>query len=79
MMAKRMMRRSGSEPATARSALTFRIVLASVGLVVWTAAAVVFAVRDSPVWLIVVAAVVAAVALVDLVVVVRRKVRGEPG
>jgi len=30
-----MRRRSGSEPATARSALTFRIVLASIGLVLW--------------------------------------------
>jgi hypothetical protein len=74
-----MRRRSGSEPATARSALTFRIVLASIGLVVWGTAAVVFALGDWPVAFVVVAAAGAVIALLDLVVVARRKARGEPG
>jgi ABC-type bacteriocin/lantibiotic exporter with double-glycine peptidase domain len=74
-----MERRSGTEPSTARSALTFRIVLSVVGLLVWAAAAIVFALLDWPVVLVVIAGIVAMVALVDLVVVVRRKARGEPG
>jgi len=74
-----MRRRSGSEPATARSALTFRIVLASIGLVLWGPAAVLLALGDWPVAFVVVAAAGAAIALVDLIVVVRRKARGEPG
>jgi hypothetical protein len=74
-----MRRRSGSEPATARSALTFRMVLAFIGLVLWGGAAVVFALGDWPVAFVVIAAVGAAVALADLVVVARRKARGEPG
>ena len=64
-----MRRRSGSEPATARSALTFRIVLASVGLVVWGAAAVVFALGRLAGAFVVVAAAGAVIAVVDLVVV----------
>lgn len=71
--------RSGSEPGTARSALTFRIVLSAVGLVIWTTAAIVLASADAPTLVVVVAALVAVIALVDLLVVVRRKARGEPG
>jgi hypothetical protein len=74
-----MRRRSGMEPASARSALTFRIVLASVGLVLWGPAAVLLALGDWPVVFVVIAAAGAVIALVDLVVVSRRKARGEPG
>lgn len=74
-----MRTRSGSEPATARSALTFRIVLASIGLLLWGPAAVLLALGDWPVAFVVVAAVGAVIAAIDLVVVVRRKAHGEPG
>lgn len=64
----------------ARSALTLRLVLAAFGLVVCTVFAVLaFAAADVPVVFPVVLLVLAAVALVDLVVVARRKARGEPG
>jgi len=65
--------------APARSALTLRLVLAAFGLVVCglgTAAFVVLA--DEPV-LAGILAFLAAVAVVDIVVVARRKLRGEPG
>jgi hypothetical protein len=75
----RRRRATGSEPATALSALTFRLVLASIGLVLWGGGAVLLALRGAPALLIVVAAVGAVVALVDLVVIARRKARGEPG
>jgi len=65
--------------APARSALTLRIVLATFGLVVCATGAVVLWVAEAPVALPVIAAVFALVAVVDLVVVVRRKLRGEPG
>jgi hypothetical protein len=61
-----------------RSALTLRLWLAGFGLLACTAGAVVcFAV--GVVWLAVVLVVLAAVAVVDIVVVARRKRRGEPG
>jgi hypothetical protein len=63
----------------ARSALTLRLVLATFGLVVCTVFAVLAFVADVPVVFPVVLLVLAAVALVDLVVVARRKARGEPG
>jgi hypothetical protein len=60
------------------SALTLRLWLAGFGLVVSAVgAAICFAV--GPVWLAVVLVVLAVVALVDLVVIARRKRRGEPG
>ena len=59
----------GAPPA--RSALGLRLVLASFGLVACTAGAVAFAVIDKPV-LGVVVAVLAAVAIVDIIVVIRR-------
>jgi hypothetical protein len=65
--------------APALSALTLRLVLASLGLVGFAALAVWVAVGDGPVVLVVVCAVVALGALVNLVVVARRKLRGEPG
>ncbi|MBB3082912.1 DUF6343 family protein [Geodermatophilus sabuli] len=65
--------------APAQSALTLRLVLATFGLVVCLGAAVLWLVSDLPVWPAVVLFVLAAVALVDLGVVIRRKRRGEPG
>jgi Family of unknown function (DUF6343) len=60
------------------SALTLRLWLAGFGLVFCAvAAAICFA--AGPEWLGVVFVVLAAVAVVDLVVIVRRKRRGEPG
>lgn len=61
-----------------RSALTLRLVLAGFGLVFCGVAAVITAVTG-PVWLAVVLAVLAIVAAVDIVVIIRRKRRGEPG
>jgi hypothetical protein len=63
----------------ARSALTLRLVLAAFGLVVCSAFAVLALAADAPVVFPVVLVVLAVVALVDLVVVARRKLRGEPG
>jgi membrane protein implicated in regulation of membrane protease activity len=65
--------------APAQSALTLRLVLAAFGLVVCVAGGIVLLVAGVPVWIAVVLFVLAAVALVDLVVVARRKARGEPG
>lgn len=67
----------GSPPAA--SALTLRLVLAGFGLVVCAGGAAWTAWAGGPTWWVVVLAVLAAVALVDLVVVARRKRRGEPG
>jgi Flp pilus assembly protein TadB len=67
----------GAPPA--QSALTLRLVLAGFGLVVCVAGGIVLLVAGVPVWIAVVLFVLAAVALVDLVVVTRRKARGEPG
>ncbi|WP_214367096.1 DUF6343 family protein [Pseudonocardia sp. H11422] len=66
----------GSTPA--RSALTLRAVLAAFGLLVCAAGAVV-SFRAGLTWFGVVLVVVAAVALVDLVWILYRKRRGEPG
>jgi Family of unknown function (DUF6343) len=63
----------------ARSALTLRLVLAAFGLVLCTVLGVLALGADVPVALPIVLFVLAAVALVDLVVVARRKLRGEPG
>ena len=63
----------------ALSALTLRLWLAAFGLVVCAAAAAAAAVVGAPVGWVVGMAVLAAVAVVDLVVVVSRKRRGEPG
>jgi len=62
-----------------RSALTLRLWLAGFGLVFCGVAAGVNAVAGGPVWLTVVLAVLAAAAIVDIAVLVRRKRRGEPG
>jgi membrane protein implicated in regulation of membrane protease activity len=65
--------------APAQSALTLRLVLAAFGLVVCVAGGIVLLAADVPVAFAVVLFVLAGVALVDLVVVARRKLRGEPG
>lgn len=62
----------------ARSALTLRLALAGFGVVVCALAAWVFVVVHAPVPAAVVA-LLGVVALVDLVVVARRKRHGEPG
>jgi hypothetical protein len=65
--------------ASARSALTLRLVLAAFGLVLCTVLGVLALASDvSPAYAVVLL-LLAAVALVDLVVVARRKLRGEPG
>jgi len=61
-----------------RSALTLRLWLAGFGLVFCGVGAGICFVTG-PLWLAVVLAVLAVVAVVDLAVVVRRKRRGEPG
>jgi len=70
-------RMAGAAPA--RSALTLRLVLAVFGLVVFGIGAVALAVLGEPAWEVVVVGLLAAVALVDVLVVSRRKARGEPG
>ena len=66
--------------APAQSALTLRLVLAVFGLVFCLAAGLLWLSGDDlPVWPAVVLFVLAAAAAVDLVVVARRKRRGEPG
>jgi len=65
--------------APAQSALTLRLGLAAFGLVVCTLFGVLALQADVPAFFPVALFVLAAVALVDLVVVARRKARGEPG
>jgi membrane protein implicated in regulation of membrane protease activity len=67
----------GAPPA--QSALTLRLILAVFGLVVCVAGGVVFLLAGLPVWTAVVLFVLAVIALVDVLVVTRRKARGEPG
>lgn len=67
----------GAPPA--RSALTLRLVLATVGLIACGVWAVVNHRGDGPLWLTVVLTVLALVAVVDIAVILRRKARGEPG
>jgi Flp pilus assembly protein TadB len=65
--------------APARSALTLRLVLAVFGLLVCVGGGVAVLAVGAPVWAAVVLFVLAAVALIDMVVIIRRKARGEPG
>ncbi|MDX6254069.1 MAG: hypothetical protein QOJ11_403 [Frankiales bacterium] len=67
----------GAPPA--RSALTLRLILAAFGLLVCGAGAAVFVTVVSAPGFAAVFAFLAAVALVDLLVVIRRKRSGEPG
>ena len=66
----------GAPPA--QSALTLRLVLASFGLLVGAAGATLFLILG-PIWFGILFAVIALTAVIDIVVVVRRKARGEPG
>lgn len=65
--------------APARSALTLRLILALFGLVVCTAGGLGWLATDLPVWPALVLLFFALVAVVDVVVILRRKARGEPG
>lgn len=67
----------GAPPAL--SALTLRLVLATFGLLLCAAIAVWMAAVDAPGVLVAVFVGLAVIAAVDLVVVARRKRRGEPG
>jgi len=63
------------EPAPPRSALTLRLVLASFGLALWIAAAVLAVVFDLPAGWVIAFGALAVVALVDLLIVAWRKRR----
>lgn len=65
--------------APARSALTLRLILAVFGLVACAVGAALFLVMVSQPAIAGALAFLAAVAVVDIAVVVRRKLRGEPG
>jgi hypothetical protein len=65
--------------AAATSALTLRLWLAVFGVVSCTASAVWLYVIDAPIGYVVVLLVLAAVAVIDIPVILRRKRRGEPG
>ena len=67
----------GAPPA--QSALTLRLVLACFGVVFCTVYAVGLAVTGAPVAFTIVFAVLGVTAVIDIVVIVRRKRRGEPG
>ena len=68
---------AGAPPA--RSALTLRLVLAVFGLVVCVVGGIGVLVAGMPTWGAVALFLLAGTALVDIVVIVRRKARGEPG
>jgi hypothetical protein len=68
---------AGAPPA--RSALTLRLVLAVIGLVMAVGGAILLAVADAPVGFVVFMCLAAAVLLVDIIVISYRKHRGEPG
>lgn len=68
---------AGAPPA--RSALTLRLVLALFGVVVCVGLGLAWLATDLPAWPAVVLFVLGAVAVVDIVVILRRKARGEPG
>ncbi len=67
----------GAAPAS--SALTLRLWLAVFGLMVCTALAISLYLFDVPSGFVVVLAVLAVTALIDIAVIMRRKRRGEPG
>jgi hypothetical protein len=67
----------GAAPAT--SALTLRLWLALFGLVTCTGFAIWLYLINAPIGLVVVLLALAAVAIIDMAVILRRKRRGEPG
>ena len=68
---------AGAPPA--QSALTLRLILAVFGLVVCVGGGLGWLRTTLPAWPAVVLLVLGVVALVDIVVILRRKARGEPG
>lgn len=62
-----------------RSALTLRLALAVFGVLLWGGVSLWVAVAGGPAWLLYLTAFAAVGFVVDLVVVARRKRRGEPG
>jgi hypothetical protein len=67
----------GAPPAY--SALSLRLVLAIFGLLVCTAGAIGLGYAGAPIVILIILAVLALIAAVDIAVVMRRKHRGEPG
>lgn len=65
--------------APAQSALTLRLFLAVVGLLFSTFGVVAFFFIKAPIWVALLFAVVGLTAMVDIIVVARRKLRGERG
>lgn len=65
--------------APAHSALTLRLVLAAFGLLVCAGGVVWSLATDGPAWMTILLAVLTVVAVLNILVVVRRKARGEPG
>ena len=68
---------AGAPPA--QSALTLRLILAVFGVLVCVAGGIAVLAIGAPMWAAVVLFVLGAIAVVDIVVIVRRKARGEPG
>ena len=64
---------------SAQSALTLRLILAVFGVLVCVAGGIAVLAVGAPMWAAVVLFVLGAIAVVDIVVIVRRKARGEPG
>jgi hypothetical protein len=67
------------QDAEGHSALTLRLVLASFGLVVCAAAAILFIMLEIPVVFVIGLALLAVIAAIDIVIVGWRKYHGEPG
>lgn len=67
----------GAPPA--QSALTLRLLLAGFGLVVGVALTVWAVTVEAPVWVVALPVLLALTAVIDIVVILRRKRRGEPG
>jgi hypothetical protein len=70
---------AGGQLPPARSALTARLVLAGFGFVVSAVGAVVMALAGVPFGYVAFFAVIALIAVIDFIVVARRKSHGEPG
>ena len=68
---------AGAPPA--QSALTLRLVLAGFGLAVGIALTAWALAVDAPVWIVALPVLLALTAVVDIVVILRRKRSGEPG
>lgn len=68
----------GNQPA-ARSALTARLVLAGFGFAISTLGAIIMVLAGIPVGFVMFFGALAVIAVIDFIVVARRKSRGEPG